>query len=64
MSPIPGPRSVLTQGTDHTPSLRQAIPVKPQLSVRCWCQGQTVVVAQSEVKAGRTGSCGKRACHG
>lgn len=55
-------RPVSLLGSDGSRGVRQGIQVVPHLRVACWCEAQLVRVATSEVRAGRTGSCGAEGC--
>lgn len=41
----------------------QNAPSPDALAAECWCQASIVLVARPDVRAGRTGTCGRRACH-
>lgn len=38
-------------------------PVSEELTVECWCQAVLLSVPSSEIRAGRTMSCGAEGCH-
>lgn len=54
---------------DYRARLRQRASIErrpgdERLRASCWCEATVVEVFASQVRAGRTGSCGRAVCHG